>query len=688
MNQNLRVGRWTVCQQSNQLLCGQEAINLEPQAMAVLIVLLTQRGSVVDREELIGLAWKGAVIGDSSLNRVIAQLRKAFDDDAKNPRYIETIPKKGYRLKFPTDKTQIKQDIYTSVFNGKRFKNFGVVMLVLVISVLLILLLQNTEHENTRLKHFTLLTLQHKLTVESGTEYSPDFSSDGRWMLYLSNSNEDKTNRLKIKSLGNNKTWSINSSDKQKLISPVFSPNSQQIAVVMIEAGHCTVNLLKQKFWQAEQLQFNPIARCSADFPPTQIRWGAKEDSLYITERVALESPYQINQINLKTSERKQITFPPNASWGDSKFDFDQRNGLLTFIRSSPFKQEIYLLDSRTGNLSLLPINYWGVRSLNWHSKEGELLLSTQDRVLRWSTKNNQETTLISGENIVGAKAFVNSEKIALVKKIPQADIYQLELKNGQTNKIIESEGSDKAPILIKDGEQIAYISGSTGRQQIWVADADGKEKRRITEFEQSYSFMSLDWSNSKQALIAWESSSNQIWKLDIKTGETKILFDSEYPITYPSFSSTEKLITFGSQRSGDWEMWSINSDGDDLKRLTFSGAYYGQFDDKRQSLYFTKFYDKGVWKKQLLLNSTAQILTAESSFDYPWWRLVGDSIYIDYLEGQGKGLYRYSLASRGSKSIEHDRSSPPYLFDVSADESMTVFSLQQPERGYISLYQ
>ena len=75
-----------------------DSTKLEPQVMAVLLCLAKQQGQVVSREAIEAQAWANRVVGYDSLSTAIIKLRKALGDDSKNPRYIETVPKKGYRL--------------------------------------------------------------------------------------------------------------------------------------------------------------------------------------------------------------------------------------------------------------------------------------------------------------------------------------------------------------------------------------------------------------------------------------------------------------------------------------------------------------------------------------------------------------------------------------------------------------
>ena len=76
------------------------ALKLRPQAVKVLILLASQPGEAVTREKLRDEIWGSGVFVDfeHTLNVCIRQIRTALDDDADKPRYIETVPRVGYRF--------------------------------------------------------------------------------------------------------------------------------------------------------------------------------------------------------------------------------------------------------------------------------------------------------------------------------------------------------------------------------------------------------------------------------------------------------------------------------------------------------------------------------------------------------------------------------------------------------------
>ena len=98
-NRKLRFDGWVLDPQSGDLERAGSRIRLQEQPVQVLRELIAHAGSVVPREQLIALLWpKGVVDFDTGLNTVIRKLRSALGDTSETPRYIETLPRRGYRF--------------------------------------------------------------------------------------------------------------------------------------------------------------------------------------------------------------------------------------------------------------------------------------------------------------------------------------------------------------------------------------------------------------------------------------------------------------------------------------------------------------------------------------------------------------------------------------------------------------
>lgn len=93
-----RVGEWVACSDTDTLQKADVRRKIERRAMDALIVFAERAGQVVKKDELIVEVWGRIAVSDHSVAMVVSQLRRALNDDAKSPRYIETITKRGYRM--------------------------------------------------------------------------------------------------------------------------------------------------------------------------------------------------------------------------------------------------------------------------------------------------------------------------------------------------------------------------------------------------------------------------------------------------------------------------------------------------------------------------------------------------------------------------------------------------------------
>ena len=86
---------------SEQLLCGDEVVALTPKAFAVLRRLVEDGGQLVSKEELLRAGWAKTHVSDGVLKVIILEIRRALGDDPAAPRFIETVPRRGYRFIAP-----------------------------------------------------------------------------------------------------------------------------------------------------------------------------------------------------------------------------------------------------------------------------------------------------------------------------------------------------------------------------------------------------------------------------------------------------------------------------------------------------------------------------------------------------------------------------------------------------------
>ena len=90
-----RFGEWEVDASRSEIRHGSDVQRLQPKVLEVLQYLLEHPGQIVSVEELMAQVWNGRAIEPIGVARNIAQIRRAFGDDARQPQYIETVPKRA-----------------------------------------------------------------------------------------------------------------------------------------------------------------------------------------------------------------------------------------------------------------------------------------------------------------------------------------------------------------------------------------------------------------------------------------------------------------------------------------------------------------------------------------------------------------------------------------------------------------
>jgi transcriptional activator of cad operon len=99
----LRIGDWFVNPLSGEIARGEERVRLEARTIRLLLCLAETPGEVVSIDALLNQVWSGVVVTPDSVYQAVAALRRLLGDDAKQPAYIVTVPRLGYRLVAPVE---------------------------------------------------------------------------------------------------------------------------------------------------------------------------------------------------------------------------------------------------------------------------------------------------------------------------------------------------------------------------------------------------------------------------------------------------------------------------------------------------------------------------------------------------------------------------------------------------------
>jgi len=175
----LTFGGFELDLQSNQLRCQGRLVPLQSQPLKLLVLLLQKPQSLVTREEIRQELWPADTFVEfnDSVNHAVRKLREALNDTAERPRFVETVPRRGYRFLAPVQTVPAATEPSPRAQNGKFFSIARVGWLTLGTAVVVIgligLFLGRRRSDSLQVHSLAVLPLEN-LSGDSGQEYFAD----------------------------------------------------------------------------------------------------------------------------------------------------------------------------------------------------------------------------------------------------------------------------------------------------------------------------------------------------------------------------------------------------------------------------------------------------------------------------------------------------------------------------------
>jgi dipeptidyl aminopeptidase/acylaminoacyl peptidase len=194
--------------------------------------------------------------------------------------------------------------------------------------------------------------------------------------------------------------------------------------------------------------------------------------------------------------------------------------------------------------------------------------------------------------------------------------------------RLISSTRLDYGPQYSPDSKRIAFTSGRSGTNEIWLCDADGLNPVQLTSFA-GPDVGSPRWSPDGRQ-IAFDSvakGNRDIFVVSMEGGKPRRLTEDSSDEVRPSWSHDGRWIYFGSNRTGDWQVWKSPAEGGKAVQVTQQGGReaFESFDG--DLVYYTKSFGiPGIWKVPVTGGDETRVLDEALQ---GFWALLDNGIYF-----------------------------------------------------------
>ena len=672
-----------------------ERISLAPKVFETLSVLLENQGRLMTKDELMDKIWGETFVEERNLTQNIFTLRKIFKEKRKGIKFIETVPRRGYRFVAELQPIQIsseetltvnhkkslhitaegsvsKQELTEAVkaiakdvlseektqltkqkelepqksdftFLGFRLAIFAGILFLMFVGAAIWLWKNDsfTFRESAFARNSTRSQINFERLTDSGNVFYPAISPDKQFIAYIKNENEQHS--ILLKNIASGSETIIVPPEKYEMRSPQFSADGSYL------------------FYGA--------------------RDGKMETTVYkvpIFGGTPRQIVTNVNQNFSISPDGEQLAFFRN----DPK---TRGNRLVTCKNDG--SDETIIAEKNDGEV----FHVW--ESVPGWSPDGTKLAVVvvetipekngklkRPYLIEIDVKNGNETLIKSPswENAVYAQWTSNGESLIVLAQDKPEDyfkLYKLSYPNGEANLLTNDNDNYKEFALAPNDEFLIATEERNPYNLQLIPIGNPFKIRSLTDSTRiQYGSRGLDWTPDGKFIVYSKivgKSSIDIWKINVETAEqTRLTFDKEKMNKDMSVSPDGENIHYASNRTGVFQIWRMNTDGSNQEQITniTGGANFPSISpDGKWLIYATPaFKPDTLWKRSIQSGEETKLLTnaGGKSFLSPDMKTVIASYYDP--DEKENDPWKFIFIPFDNKEKSSEIKSVPHIMDVS----------------------
>lgn len=579
--------------------------------------MVERPGEVVSREELKARLWSDKTFVDfeDGISTAVRKVRAALGDNATAPRFIETVPKRGYRFSAPVSGSGSGRAVPALGSPGPAKWIGAAVGVAVAVAVVWLLVGSNSGVRSDE------IYLSEPLTSYRGDEIQPSFSPDGAQVAFAWN--RDGEYDIYVKSVGGESQRRL-TDDVAADVAPAWSPDGRYIAFVRHGDPNDSVFLISP-LGGAERKLVELDTECNPAKGRFAMAWSPDSKKLALPYYPTPDAPISIAEVEVEGGTLRDLPLP-QVSRRTSLFGSYSLDGssFVAAVHQSFLNADLVMIDLTGGHSRAVTRLGRDIRSLAWLRSGKEVVFSTrgpgaQIWVASVDGGDDPRPVRDAADDVYHVAAAQSRDLLAYSAQASEGrDIWQLEIgmrdfpePSEIDGPLFESTVNEDQPRLSHDGTRVAFTSQRSGSRQIWTADADGSNLFQLTDLD-AQAVGTARWSPDDR-FIAFNttlSGSLDIYVAASDGGFVRPLASSKFRDLDAAWAP-DGWIYFCSDRTGRDEIWRTRLDADAAEQVTAEGGRSPEISPDGGTLFFKSLDGLRIDRRDLATGKTEQFLAS-----------------------------------------------------------------------------
>lgn len=623
------------------LQCEDEIIPLPPKATEILLLLVKNTGRIVEKEKFLKDVWPNTFVEESSLTVNISLLRKTLGEGQNGKKFIETVPRRGYRFvatvveRFVEPSTPLIAFAETSVFSSE-----GPGVPSQKSSTPRVTPLDPTRPEDAlyeRRSRVRSIGLFGRLgmclaggvivgaavwsmffranpnppppvrivpfTSYPGFESSPAFSPDGNQIAFAWDGDKGGHTSIYVKLIDAGVSLRL-TGDASDDSFPAWSPDGRYIAFVRYFGSSSPKGIFLVSSLGGPERKVAEII--PGRWP--HLAWTPDGSHLAVRDADSVQQPLSIFLLSVETGQKRKLTSSDEAIVGDSRPAFSPDGKSLAFVRTTGVNREdVFIMPASGGAPRQLTFDGAQVFGLAWTTDAREVVFSSarSGSIVLWripAQGGSPERLAAVEPNALYPSISRREDRLAYTTAFEDSNIWRVQFSQGKIisppHLLISSTRADFDPQYSPDGKRIAFISARTGKSQIWLCDENGANTFQLTNLDGAIGNLAWSPDGKHIAFRVRADENSDIFEMGVEDGKPRRLTSESSEDNAPSWSKDGRWLYFASNRAGKNQIWKIPTEGGQAIQVTKAGGFDAKESPDGKYLYHTKGGDAtGIWR-------------------------------------------------------------------------------------------